>query len=160
MLPSYLLSQMKDEIPAELDWRRLSELARRIAEWHGAGDEADDLAQDALVVLLQHRLDGRAIRPAVFLAAVVLRIIAVRRRSGVRRTRREGEFARRSCPAGLPAGADAEIRLALRSLSESRQRLARLFSAGWTVREIASCLQLSRSGVHREIWSLRRELAA
>ena len=156
----YLLSGMAEKISRELDWERLQRLAFRLALRYGAKDECDDVAQEALLRLLQHPIDGGVINAEAFLAAIVRGLVASRRRSEKRRSRREAEFVRCYCRAVTRPVADAETRLLFRSLSALERCLAELLVESWTVRGIAARLRLTRWAAHRRIVALRERRAA
>lgn len=157
---TYFLSQMNCEISVEADWGRLTGLARKLARLEGAGGETEDIAQEALLLLLHHPIGGRAVRPEPYLAAVIRRLVAGQKRSETRRSRREAEFVRHAAQTAGSSGFEAEIRLFLGSLSASERHLTELLLEGWTVREIASRLRSSRSGTHRRIVVVRERLSA
>lgn len=75
MPPIYLLSQMNCEISVKADWERLMGGARKLASLEGAGGETEDIAQEALLLLLRHPIGGWAVRPEPYLAAVIRRLV-------------------------------------------------------------------------------------
>jgi len=156
----YLLSGVTEETSGRPNWERLTRLAPRLASLEGARDDCEDVAQEALLRLLQHPIDDGVIKVEAFLGAVVRGLVAVQKRSENRRSRREGEFAQRYCRPFTRPVVDGEARLLCRSLSASDRRLAELLMEGWTVREIASRLQLTRWATHRQIITLRKRPAA
>ena len=124
----------------------------------GAADDADDLAQEAL---LDARLHLAALRDDAKLIPWVRRI-AVRRT--IRARRRRNLPLALDAPHGDPDFARIDLsvdeRAALRRLTlRQRQLVALVYFAGYTQEEAADMLGISRGTVAKTLWESRSALA-
>jgi RNA polymerase sigma-70 factor, ECF subfamily len=116
-------------------------LSRRL----GSRDEAEDVAQDAFVRLLDHR----PANPPAWLFTVAGRLAINKRRAAARRERLVMEpQAPATADVALDSAEELEfIRGVLHGLSERDRQLLLMHHDGMRYREIAACLGLAESSI-------------
>jgi DNA-directed RNA polymerase specialized sigma24 family protein len=142
-------------LPAEA-FQMLFTAAEHAATRSGAGIESEDVAQEALVLLLEKYPQVRDPRAAHSLVtAIAVRLTANLRRSRERRRRREVTYCLSYAPSS--AAMDPAPNGGL-SLSPEERVLVQWLGAGLDVRAIAAKTNACRSSVYNRIQSLRRKL--
>ena len=138
------------------DWNRLRAQAIRFAQlWCSRSCDAEDVAQDALIALLQHPDDLQD--PDAFLFTSVKRI-ALRK---MRFQRRQHSLASIKIALAAPASETAFARRALwgaAGLSQRDKVVLAMTLDGYTQSEIASKLRVTRSVVAQYVARARRKL--
>jgi DNA-directed RNA polymerase specialized sigma24 family protein len=137
-----------------LDQARLERLRGFVRRHCGAGQDADDLLQEALIVAIgSGRLRDRDLD--AWITGVMRNIAATARRSAARRLRREAAFAEIS-PAigstGLPEGPPASF---LATLPPSLRIVALLAGAGATRAEIRHVVGIADDALRQRIGALK-----
>ena len=130
-------------LPHPLDWDRIRRMAVRFARlWCGHASDAEDIAQDALMALLQYRHDLHNLDGYLF---VSVKQIALRR---IVRQRRMDSLELTTTTTGVGAFETVLLQRALhdcRSLSPRSRLVLEMTLEGYTHTEIASLLGVSRA---------------
>jgi DNA-directed RNA polymerase specialized sigma24 family protein len=116
-------------------------------------DDADDLVQESLLLLLRHRL--RVTEPYGFIASRLRWLTVDRVRRQISRTRREVEWA-----GARPAHTEPALTPVADLIPEEFRPLAGFLEEGLSFGEIAREQRLTKSAVQRRVKRLRAVLVA
>ena len=142
------------------DWDGLRAKALNRARSAGAGDNAEDVAQEALISFLRcsGHLGIECAEAYVIAKAGWLAIDIVR--SEASRYQREGEWASLHARQGGMIDGGVRSAAVLASIPAHLRRVAELRAEGYTYREMGVLLGVSKPAVQRRMAELRRRLAA